>query len=66
MFNTILFSGLISSPAGAHFPIAEMAATLDQIGGLESAKIIMARRSDGVPREHRTDCLGKGWHDLEK
>ena len=30
--------------AGAHFPIAEMAAVLDQIGGLESAKVIMARR----------------------
>lgn len=29
--------------AGAHFPIAEMAAVLDQIGGLESAKVIMAR-----------------------
>eukprot|EP00434_Breviolum_minutum_P016505 symbB.v1.2.014548.t1/scaffold1066.1/size140347/12 len=29
--------------AGAHFPIAEVAATLDQIGGLELAKIIMAR-----------------------
>lgn len=28
---------------GAHFPIAEVAATLDQIGGLELAKIIMAR-----------------------
>lgn len=47
--------------AGAHFPIAEMAAVLDQIGGLESAKVIMARRyAWGAPGRF---FLGKraGW-----